>query len=148
MPPSPTPTDPDTPAPLLRHALPGLRGFGRPVDSDPAVDGGPLVLGGRSAGARVACRTAGTLGADAVCCLAFPLYPPGRPDKSRASELPIALPTLVVQGRRDAFGGPDEISAVAPRNVHVVPVDGDHGMRSAAASVAAAVVGWLGQRAG
>jgi len=67
----------------------------------------PLVLGGRSAGARVACRTAAQVGADAVLCLAFPLHPPGRPDRTRAPELDhVAVPLLVVQGDRDAFGVP------------------------------------------
>lgn len=72
-----------------------------------------LVLGGRSAGARVACRTASQLGAVGVLALAFPLHPPGKPDKSRADELLGAgLPTLVVQGSRDPFGGSDELRDV------------------------------------
>jgi predicted alpha/beta-hydrolase family hydrolase len=66
-----------------------------------------LVVGGRSAGARVACRTATELGADAVVCLAFPLHPPGRPEASRLPELLLpTVPVLVVQGERDAFGVP------------------------------------------
>ncbi|MCU1587607.1 MAG: hydrolase [Frankiales bacterium] len=66
-----------------------------------------LVVGGRSAGARVACRTATELGARAVVCLAFPLHPPGRPDASRLHELLLpTVPVLVVQGERDAFGVP------------------------------------------
>lgn len=79
----------------------------------------PLVYGGRSAGARVACRTspgdssAGLPRADAVLCLAFPLHPPGRPDRSRAGELAtplhLGIPTLVVQGRSDPFGSPAEV---------------------------------------
>jgi hypothetical protein len=70
---------------------------------------GPLVVGGRSAGARVACRTALTVGADACLALAFPLHPPGRPERSRAAELlESGVPTLVVQGERDPFGGPAE----------------------------------------
>ncbi len=69
----------------------------------------PLVLGGRSAGARSACRIASAHGAVAVLALSFPLHPPGRPEKSRLEELSGAqLPTLVVQGERDAFGGPAE----------------------------------------
>ena len=69
--------------------------------------GRPLVAGGRSAGARVACRTATALGATAVLCLAFPLVPPGRPERTRASELALpGVPLLVVQGSRDAFGVP------------------------------------------
>ncbi|MEL4357861.1 MULTISPECIES: alpha/beta hydrolase family protein [unclassified Luteococcus] len=71
-----------------------------------------LVLGGRSAGARVACRTAGQLGAAGVLALAFPLHPPGKPDKSRADELlGVPVPTLVVQGSRDPFGGDQEVRA-------------------------------------
>ncbi|MFE9635932.1 alpha/beta family hydrolase [Streptomyces sp. NPDC006463] len=74
-----------------------------------AGPGLPVVAGGRSAGARVACRTAAALGAAGVLALAFPLHPPGRPEKSRAEELLGAgLPTLVVQGGRDSFGRPQE----------------------------------------
>ncbi|MGY3203979.1 alpha/beta hydrolase family protein [Streptomyces sp. TE5632] len=69
----------------------------------------PVISGGRSAGARVACRTAGELGARAVLALSFPLHPPGRPEKSRAGELlGAAVPTLVVQGGNDPFGKPGE----------------------------------------
>lgn len=71
------------------------------------LEGQPLVVGGRSAGARVACRTAAEVGADRVLCLAFPLHPPGRPDKTRLPELEaVRVPLLVVQGARDAFGVP------------------------------------------
>jgi predicted alpha/beta-hydrolase family hydrolase len=71
------------------------------------LQGAPLVVGGRSAGARVACRTSAQVGADAVLCLAFPLHPPGHPERSRLPELVgVALPLLVVQGDRDAFGVP------------------------------------------
>ncbi len=70
--------------------------------------GGPLVVGGRSAGARVACRTAVEVGAVAVLALAFPLHPPGRPGRTRLPELLLPpLPRLVVQGERDAFGIPE-----------------------------------------
>lgn len=90
---------------------------------------GPLVLGGRSAGARVACRTAGELGAVGVVCLAFPLHPPGRPDRSRAEELrQCPVPTMVVQGERDAFGRPDEVRAAAPAVRVVVAAGADHGL--------------------
>ncbi|MDK1476691.1 hydrolase [Streptomyces sp. 549] len=74
-------------------------------------EGVPVVTGGRSAGARVACRTASALGAAAVLALAFPLHPPGRPERSRADELPTGaheVPLLVVQGGRDTFGRPGE----------------------------------------
>ncbi|MFJ2175255.1 MULTISPECIES: alpha/beta family hydrolase [unclassified Streptomyces] len=71
-----------------------------------------LVAGGRSAGARVACRTARELGARAVLALSFPLHPPGRPEKSRAAELlGSGVPTLVVQGGNDPFGKPAEFPA-------------------------------------
>ncbi|MFJ2649826.1 alpha/beta family hydrolase [Streptomyces sp. NPDC087420] len=74
-----------------------------------AEAGSPVVAGGRSAGARVACRTATELGAYAVLALSFPLHPPGKPEKSRAAELLGAgVPTLVVQGGNDPFGKPAE----------------------------------------
>ncbi|MFJ6794476.1 alpha/beta family hydrolase [Streptomyces sp. NPDC091268] len=80
-----------------------------------AAAGPPVVAGGRSAGARVACRTAAELGAAAVLALAFPLHPPGRPEKSRAGELLGAgRPTLVVQGGRDPFGRPEEFPSDFP----------------------------------
>lgn len=85
----------------------------------------PLVVGGRSAGARAAARCAGTLGASGVLALAFPLHPPGKPENSRLPELRAAgLPTLVVQGERDPFGRPEEF----PEDVDltVVPL-ADHG---------------------
>jgi uncharacterized protein len=67
----------------------------------------PLVVGGRSAGARVACRTAAEVGATAVLCLAFPLHPPGKPDRTRLPELQApTVPVLVVQGSKDPFGVP------------------------------------------
>jgi predicted alpha/beta-hydrolase family hydrolase len=88
-------------------------------------EGLPVVSGGRSAGARVACRTAAELGAHAVLALAFPLHPPGKPERSRAGELLGAgVPTLVVQGGRDPFGRPGEF----PEGTEVVEVpEGDHG---------------------
>jgi uncharacterized protein len=98
----------------------------------------PLLVGGRSAGARVACRTAAQVEALAVLCLAFPLHPPGRPEKSRLAELDaVELPTLVVQGERDPFGLPP----LGP-NRTVVTVPGTHSLRSSA-TVAAAVGQWL-----
>jgi uncharacterized protein len=116
---------------------------------------GPLVVGGRSAGARVACRTAEEVGASAVVALAFPLHPPGRPDApSRAGELERAAsggrPVLVVQGRRDAFGAPPEVSAACGA-ARVVQVEGDHGLKADPAAVAEAVVellAALGRQAG
>lgn len=103
----------------------------------------PLVAGGRSAGARVACRTAAEAAAAAVLCLAFPVHPPGRandPTKSRLPELDaVTVPVLVVQGERDPFGMPPE----GP-NRTVVRVAGNHSLRSPGA-VAEAVSQWLPQ---
>lgn len=86
-----------------------------------------VVVGGRSAGARVACRTATTVGAAACLALSFPLHPPGRPERSRVAELLGAgVPTLVVQGERDSFGGPPEF----PPGTRIVEVPGaDHGLK-------------------
>jgi hypothetical protein len=100
---------------------------------------GPLVVGGRSAGARVACRTAAALGADGVLCLAFPLHPPGRPERSRADELPTDLPTLVVNGDRDPFGVPAATDAV---EVVVHPGAG-HDLRRDTGAVGDAAVAWM-----
>ncbi|WP_432191610.1 alpha/beta hydrolase family protein [Streptomyces sp. bgisy027] len=91
-----------------------------------AAPGLPVISGGRSAGARVACRTAVELGAHAVLALSFPLHPPGKPEKSRAEELLGAgVPTLVVQGGNDPFGTPAEFPAGDYELVEV-PY-GDHG---------------------
>ncbi|WP_406454841.1 hydrolase [Streptomyces sp. NBC_01622] len=91
-----------------------------------AKPGLPVVSGGRSAGARVACRTATELGAAAVLALSFPLHPPGKPEKSRAGELLGAgVPTLVVQGGNDPFGKPAEFPE---GDFELVEVPyGDHG---------------------
>ncbi|WP_405061055.1 hydrolase [Kribbella sp. NBC_01505] len=87
----------------------------------------PLVIGGRSAGARVACRTASSLGASGVLALAFPLHAPGKPEKSRVAELQGAgLPTFVVQGERDTFGTPEEFPPLT--EMAVVP-DADHSFK-------------------
>ncbi|CAK7281098.1 alpha/beta family hydrolase [Streptomyces sp. RM1] len=86
----------------------------------------PVISGGRSAGARVACRTATELGARAVLALSFPLHPPGKPEKSRAQELlGTGRPTLVVQGGSDPFGRPAEFPEGDFRLIEV-PY-GDHG---------------------
>ncbi|MGA5056532.1 alpha/beta family hydrolase [Streptomyces pseudogriseolus] len=84
----------------------------------------PVISGGRSAGARVACRTARELGARAVLALSFPLHPPGRPEKSRARELLDAgVPTLVVQGGNDPFGKPAEFPEGGHELVEVAQAD-------------------------
>ena len=102
------------------------------------LGGLPLLTGGRSAGARVACRTAAETESVGVVCLAFPLHPPGRPEKSRLAELDaVEVPTLVVQGDRDPFGMPPD----GP-NRTVTPIPGTHSLKSTTA-VAAAVANWL-----
>ncbi|WP_200800023.1 alpha/beta hydrolase family protein [Jatrophihabitans endophyticus] len=127
-PPAPTPQDAAW-LPVVA-ALRRRRGFARV----------PLVVGGRSNGARVACRTATASGAAAVVALAFPLHPPGRPEKSRLAELDAAgCPTLVVQGDRDPFGMPP---AGADREVLVVP-GADHSLARGLATTAAAVVAFV-----
>jgi predicted alpha/beta-hydrolase family hydrolase len=108
-----------------------------------------LVVGGRSSGARVACRTASALGAVGVVALAFPLHPPARrtaadpaaspPPRSRAGELDTGLPTLVVNGERDPFG----IPAPAPGRQVVVRPGERHDLRRDPGGVAAVVVDWL-----
>jgi uncharacterized protein len=107
--------------------------------------GVPLLVGGRSAGARVACRTAAEVDAAGVLCLAFPLQPPARsgsePRPSRLAELEaIETPVLVVQGENDRFGVPP-----AALGRDVVVVRGDHSLRSDRAAVSEAVRSWLGR---
>ncbi|MDO8214165.1 alpha/beta family hydrolase [Conexibacter sp. CPCC 206217] len=104
----------------------------------------PLIAGGRSSGARVACRTAAATNAIGVLCLAFPLQPPQRasaaaPPPDRLHELDaVTVPTLVVQGIRDRFGMPP-----AAPNRTVVEVAGDHALRTNVASIGATVRRWL-----
>ncbi|MFJ6460526.1 alpha/beta family hydrolase [Streptomyces sp. NPDC091387] len=117
-----------------------------------AASGLPVVAGGRSAGARVACRTASGLGARAVLALSFPLHPPGRPEKSRKDELLASgVPTLVVQGGHDSFGRPAEFP---PGEYRIAEVPhGDHGFAvpkrsgvtedQAMEILTSAVTGWL-----
>ena len=106
----------------------------------------PLVVGGRSLGARVACRTAQATGAIGVLCLAFPLLPPRRKaaPQSRLPELDaVTVPTLVVQGKSDQFGMPPP----GPQR-EVVQVAGNHSLRSDLDAVAAAVQAWLARVTG
>jgi predicted alpha/beta-hydrolase family hydrolase len=106
----------------------------------------PLIVGGRSAGARVACRTAADTGAIAVLCLAFPLHPLGKADDPTKSRLPeleaVKLPVLVIQGDRDPFGMPP-----AGPNRRVVRISGDHSLHSTEA-VHQAAAAWLGDFVG
>jgi predicted alpha/beta-hydrolase family hydrolase len=101
----------------------------------------PLVAGGRSAGARVACRTAAQTGAVGVLCLAFPVHPPGRPEKTRLGELDaVDVPVLVVQGASDPFGMP-------PTGPHrrVVTVPGNHSLTGDLETLRVAVGAWLAE---
>lgn len=118
-----------------------------------AKSGLPVISGGRSAGARVACRTAVELGAHAVLALSFPLHPPGRPEKSRADELLGAgVPTLVVQGGNDPFGKPAEFPdgefelVEVPYGDHgfVVPKRAPLEQEEAVTIITDAVVTWAG----
>jgi predicted alpha/beta-hydrolase family hydrolase len=96
----------------------------------------PLIVGGRSNGARVACRTAGAANAAGVVALAFPVHPPGKPEQSRLDELAApTVPVLVVQGERDPFGMPPE----DPSRRLVVIAGAEHSLRADLAAVAAAV---------
>jgi predicted alpha/beta-hydrolase family hydrolase len=99
----------------------------------------PLVVGGRSSGARVACRTALAVGAAGILALAFPLHPPGKPDRSRADELRTGVPTLVVNGDRDPFGVPEESPGV---EVCVRP-GLRHDLRTDLRGTAALVLDWM-----
>jgi len=103
----------------------------------------PLITGGRSSGARVACRTAAATGAAGVLCLAFPVHPPGRPEKSRLDELDgVAVPVLIVQGTSDPFGMPPE----APDRT-LVKVPGNHSLTGDIGTLRSAVGEWLRLRA-
>ncbi len=108
---------------------------------------GPVVVGGRSAGARVACRTAAQVGAAAVLAISFPLHPPGRPERSRAAELgaPAAhgIRVHVIQGRADPMGSPEEVGAVLPSSATLDVVDGAHSLERASAAVARSALGRL-----
>jgi len=101
----------------------------------------PLVFGGRSSGARVACRTAEEGLAVAILCLAFPVHPPGKPEKSRMSELDgVTVPTLVVQGENDPFGMPGP-----GRHREIVVMPGDHSLKRDAKGISRTVEEWLGR---
>jgi predicted alpha/beta-hydrolase family hydrolase len=125
----------------MRDAVGAVFESGRQEPEGRRPDHGiPLIQGGRSNGARVACRTARAAGARAVVALAFPLHPPGRPDRSRAAELREAgTDVLVVNGDRDPFGVPDSADAT-----RVVVLAGEsHALSRRPEAVADAVGSWL-----
>ncbi len=109
---------------------------------------GPLIVGGRSAGARVACRTAAEVGADGVLALSFPLHPPNNPERSRAFEaqlvLDAGLPLAVIQGERDPFGRPADVREALGPAPTITGVPGDHSLARGADQVLAAARAWLG----
>ena len=110
---------------------------------DGDLQGLALVVGGRSAGARVACRTAQQTGAAGVLCLSFPLHPPGRPEKTRLAELELVdVPVLIIQGASDPFGMPP----AAPGR-EVVQVPGNHSPTGNLEAHAQAIRDWLGRLA-
>lgn len=101
----------------------------------------PLVFGGRSSGARVACRTADAGQAVAVLCLAFPVHPPSNPERTRMGELDgVEAPVLVVQGERDPFGRPE-----SSHHREIVLLPGDHALKADLDGVFRAVGEWLGR---
>jgi hypothetical protein len=134
------------------YRLRGARAPGSPQRQDDAwldiiaalrrrYRGVPLLQGGRSNGARVACRTAQAAGASGVLALAFPLHPPGRPEKSRADELRAAgTNVLVINGSRDPFGIPDPADAT---RVVVLPRE-THALSGAAGQITSEVGAWIG----
>ncbi|HEV2639092.1 MAG TPA: alpha/beta family hydrolase [Actinocrinis sp.] len=136
-----------------RAVLAHLTGIGTGTDSGRGTDSGervPVIVGGRSAGARVACRTGLDTGAAGVLALAFPLHPPGKPEKSRIEELlHTGLPTLVVQGGADPFGGPQEFPDLPPGHQLVGLPAGGHefavrkGQPPVIDGIADAVIAWL-----
>jgi predicted alpha/beta-hydrolase family hydrolase len=110
--------------------------------ADGVFAGLPIVFGGRSSGARVACRTAAAGAAVAVLCLAFPMHPPRRPDRSRIHELVgVKVPVLVVQGQQDPFGRPEPTTG---REIVLLP--GDHSLKADPGAVGRAVAQWLQRR--
>lgn len=107
----------------------------------------PWVVGGRSSGARVACRTAADVGTDAVLALSFPLHPPGRPEKSRANEALLVtragIRLCVVQGEKDPFGNPAEVRKALGPDAEVVQARGAHSFTKTPTDVLAAATAFL-----
>ncbi|MGI8879803.1 MAG: alpha/beta hydrolase family protein [Jatrophihabitans sp.] len=128
------------PAPRLDEAWVSVS---RAVSARRALRGLPIVHAGRSSGARVACRCADELDAAAVVALAFPVHPPGKPEKSRLSELTaVTAPVLVVQGERDPFGCPPPSALRPPSHLVVIP-GADHALKRDPVRVGLAVAEFL-----
>jgi predicted alpha/beta-hydrolase family hydrolase len=100
----------------------------------------PLVVGGRSSGARVACRTARAVGAVGVVALAFPTHPPGKPERTRTEEIPTDIETVILNGERDPFGLPGGLPSTA--ELHVIP-GADHSLKNSGELVAGLLLDWL-----
>ncbi len=110
----------------------------------PSFAGLPSIHAGRSSGARVACRTAGASGAAAVIALAFPVHPPGHPEKSRVDELAaVTVPVLVVQGGRDPFGQPPAVLFRSGNRRLVTIPSADHSLKRDPDAVSSAVIAFL-----
>jgi predicted alpha/beta-hydrolase family hydrolase len=109
----------------------------------------PLVVGGRSSGARVACRTAAAVGADAVLALSFPLHPPGKPERSRAGEAALVTAAgtalLVIQGQKDPFGAPGEVRKALGTSAKVVAARGAHAFTKTPGDVLGAAAAFLAE---
>jgi predicted alpha/beta-hydrolase family hydrolase len=112
------------------------------LTSEPGGLPRPWVVGGRSSGARVACRTARAVGADAVLALSFPLHPPGRPEKARAREAQLVTCAgtrlAVIQGEKDPFGSPEDVRAALGAEAEVVSARGTHSFTKTPTDVLAA----------
>lgn len=129
------------PAPRLDEAWRAVVGV---VRTEPGWAGLPLAHGGRSSGARVACRCAQSLDAAGVVALAFPTHPPGRPEQSREDELrAVTGALLVVQGDRDAFGQPDPAIFDGRGRILVTVAGADHALKRGVGEIGEAVVGFL-----
>lgn len=110
---------------------------------------GRVALGGRSMGGRIcSMAVAEGLPAAALVLVAYPLHPPGRPDKLRVDHLPaLSVPCLFVSGTRDPFGAPEELEAatatIAGPVTHHWVEGGRHELKGADPEVSSVVADWL-----
>jgi uncharacterized protein len=139
---------------VARFEFPYMRarrteGRRRPPDREPVLldtwraaiaelgGAGPLVIGGKSMGGRMASRIADEAGARGLVCLGYPFHPPGKPEQTRTAHLEhLRTPTLVVQGTRDPFGTPEDVAGyrLSPAIRIVWLEDGDHSFKPRASS--------------